>query len=289
MNTTTMTKAEARKLVLENKKVAITSIPRTSDWQPVNQGAGEFDSSRGFSLPSYKTTGELVKILNEEEQLAFEILLDRKPGDLSFYNKDFGFWKKFAFSFSREGKILDLNDPKENLMHRICKVLPFFAPSWEEKDEDLIYTFAIVEEGYKEKEKATTLDRETEAFAFYGKIVDDKGKLAHVLKVYGVNKGEDKNVTVNSKSEWLKSEVGKILKSDLNGFLAISKDKDFDYKVMISDALYCKALLKHGKLGYALPGGEVIAKGIDEMVSFIKDPENNTIYATIKARIEAGK
>lgn len=284
-----MNKADAKKLVLENKKVSITAIPRSSDWKPTNEGAGDWDTSRTFSLPRSKETGEWIKLLDEKEQEAFEILLDKKPGDLSFYNRESKFWKTFGVSFSKEGKLLDLSDPKDNLINRICKAWPFFAPSWDERNEDQKYTYAMVEEGYKEKESANSLSRETEAYAFYGKIVENKEKLIHVLKVYGVNKGDEKGIPATSKIEWLQTQVGNILKKDLDGLLAIAKDQDMDYKVIIANALNCRALLKQGKLNYTLPGGEVIAKGIEEMVSFLKDPENNTILTTIKARIESGK
>lgn len=290
MNQTTDNKEAKKVQVLENKKVSIVPIPRNTQWGPTHEVKLSLyeGAERSYSAPKNSLTGQWHKFLSNDEIAEFERLLSRKPGDLNFYDKNNSFWKSFRVGVPNEGKVFDLSDALENLQFRILKLYKtIIAPSWDERTAHNGYIFAIVEEGYKEKEKASKVDKLKEAYTFYGTIQEDKNKLSHVLKAYGVSKNEEKLVPKTRKHEWLKAEVGKIIEQDIDGFIAISKDPDFDWKVLVHCALEARALIKPSKSAYALPGGDVIGKGIEETISYLKDPENNSVLTTIKARIEA--
>ena len=91
---------------------------------------------------------------------------------------------------------------------------------------------------------------------------------------------------MNAKLDFLKSEVSKIIDSDIDGFLVISEDKNFEMKLFIETCLENGALYKEGRTKIALPGGDIIGNTLDEAIEFLRNKKNSDIYATLKAKTE---
>ncbi len=277
--------------ILQDKKVEVKPIVRSSAYLPAeHDGASLYTGAKwGTTLPINKNTNQLVAILDKEEQRIFEDELNKKKGELDFYNKDNSFWNTFEVVIEKEGLILDLSNPVDYLKYKILLVDPRIAPSWAMRNEDGRYRFALVEEGYEVAEINKRQDKTRRAHRAFGRIEEFTNKMADVLEVYG------KKIPKNADAEWLKAEIGKMIEDPkkIDDFLAIVEDPNFETRLMITQAVEVGAIIRSGKNGYKLPGVEDkennTADNISEMINFLKSPRNHPILLKIKAQIEASK
>jgi hypothetical protein len=279
----TMTQTEND--ILIDKIIKVVPIVRHKNLAMFPKGHdGEFMYSgctQGYCLPIDGKRRQLVNILSAEEQMFFEKKLYMDPGSLSIYKKGKeNFWATFRVNIDKEGLVLNLSDPMDNLRWRVLKVVPQIAPSWDKKTDSGEYIFALVDEDYQVQDEAKKADKMKTAFKFFGSIESSAEKMRDFLRVYG------KTPAHNSKIDFLKSELNKIIEVDLTGFLAIVEDKDFEMKLFIDRCLEIGALAKDGKTKIALPGGDIIGSTLSETIEFLRNKKNSDIYATLKAKLE---
>ena len=108
--------------------------------------------------------------------------------------------------------------------------------------------------------------------------------MSEFLSVYYQNK-PGKRVPEGANQEWLEAELDKAIENDIDWFLLIAKDPDYDYKLFIHKALKKRAILKEDNK-YYLPEGDIIANSNADLVLWLKDPINDETYMQIKARVE---
>ena len=97
-----------------------------------------------------------------------------------------------------------------------------------------------------------------------------------------------KQVAPNAKQKFLISEIEKIVDSDLTTFLKLSKDPNYDKKVLINNALKARAIKRNGLL-FTTPEDIPIGNNLEAVVAYMDDPVNSEEVIRIKTRIENTK
>jgi hypothetical protein len=269
--------------ILIDKKVRVVPVYRTGGWlKEGHDGEFMFTGTKfEFDLPISRKTGRLVSILTEAEQEFFEKKLFMKPGDLSIYKKVDNFWHDFKVRLDKEGLVLDLSDPMDNLQYRVCMVSPHVAPDWENRYSSGSFRFALQDEEVITQEKVTKANKRKDAYRFLGKVENNAERMRNVLRVYG-----DKP-SANMKREAMYAKLDEIIEDDatLPKLLAVINDPNFEIKLFIEDAIKVGAIEKN-KTRYSLPGGDKIGGTLTETIDYLKDALNQDVYLQIKNRIE---
>lgn len=274
---------EIKSSILLNKRVDVKPIIRNNSWLGKGHD-GEFmytGTFKGFCVPMDKNTGQLKHFLNKEEQKFFEKEMQLEEGALSFYDKNNEFWSRFVVKLDKNGITLDLNNVLDNLKWRMLLANNRkIAPSAETRFELPTYEFMIVDRDYEVEERVKKSSKIKEAYRAFGKLEVSETKMKDFLRVYG------KRPSPNATREFLISEIDRIIEADTEGFLSITEDQNYELKLFIEDALDAKALIKSGKTGYALPGGDIIGTSQAAAITWLKDPRNSEEKLTIQAKVD---
>lgn len=270
--------------ILKNKKIIVKPIFRNNGNFPKGHD-GEFmftDTVWSTDLRPEPGTNRYKAILTEEERLVFEKTLNLEPGSMSFYKKT-GFWPKFRVKLTKEGKTLNLSEPLDYLEYLVLLADRRVAPNWNAKYDSGEYKFALVDEDETIKDNVNKSDLNKKAYKYLGKIEDSVEDMTMVIRLAS-------NKIVKSKDvEFLRSEVQKIIDSNIKGFVEVMEDKSFGTKAFINKALDAKALDRTVKGGYALKGGDEIGRTLSETVEFLESNKNQDIFLKLKAQIDNKK
>lgn len=275
---------------LKNKKIEVWPVkkPRGLVKDPDHEASFLFGTATNKLTVPMDRNGKLVDPLDPEEREWFEYVdtsLSLEPGDTSIYKDKDGhnMWTRYKIDLSKQINILDLNDPQDYLDYKVLLAnKDKVAPSWEERHDKATYLYALVDQENKAKNEASLADKRKRAYMHYGKVEEDPDEMKKFLRIYG-NK-PPKNAKVN----FLKSELDRIISEDLDGYLAVAEDPDYDMKDFINSALTIGALIKdHNK--YKLPGGDVIGQSLKDTIDYLNSPENQDIYLDIQAKLEASQ
>lgn len=218
--------------------------------------------------------------LTEDEAKLIEKQLRMEPGTLSPYNDAYWTDHTKAAKFGRDGLILNPKSPEDRIKLAWLKVHPRIAQSEGEKFDDPDYSYVItsvVQEATIKNKKRSL------AKAAYEKLwsltVEEK---KDVLKVYG------KKVSDSTSNELVEDYINALVEENPNEFLDIVNDPTFKSKILIKDAIQCKALILEGSK-YKLNGGDVIAHDLDACIEYINDPQNAVTKKQLIAKVRLAK
>ena len=269
--------ADLRRLVCENKKIKIVTIPRKKAYLKRGKEGQPHDGEDIYTgcYKSYGLGWSIKKhsynnpFFNENEQEAFEILLDQKEGSLNLYKLNSEFWGKFNIKITKEGLDLDLNNPADALMYRVLLTDPRFAKSATEKSI-LEKEYLIINESEQKEQESILGKKKDEANDFMFKLKKNKRDMYNVLRLLGKKPSQD------ASADWLKSELYKIIdevtvpkgKNGLDQFLDIMKDPRQEIKLFVLDAVDVQAILKE-QAGYKLEhNGKFVGKRYEDVVEY---------------------
>lgn len=280
---------------LTNKKIKVRPITRQNGfYKPGHDGHFMFSGTKQVIPAMINKGGQIVDPLAGVADEDLEIIakkLSKSPEDFSIYKDEKNFWKGwkegsdwrrgFEVTLDREEKELDLSDPLDFIAYRILVTnTDKIAPSWEERYNKGSFKWALVDTEDEVIEKVKSSDKKKQAYKEFGKMEDSDTRLTNFLRVYGVT------VPTNASKDWKKAEVDKIIDTNIDNFLRIVQDPDYENRLFILDAVNAKAIKKTGTDEYSLLGGKVMGT-MKETIKFIKDPKNQPEVLTIKARLEA--
>ena len=281
-----VTKIIKEEFKLPNKKVKVSGIRRKGAWLDEKHAANFLfkDSSVRYCVPLKKDRNEVVDILTPEEK---EFLSKELRADLSIHLKPKeNYWMNRYVKLKDEVKVLDLSNAQDYIDWKILlSNKDDVAPSAMDKYKKGTYRFCISDLDFEENAKAKHLSKNVEAYKQTGKLlVGGRETMTDFLSAYYFGK-PGKQVPLNATVTWLETEIAKVVESDLDGFLAITTDKDYDIKRTIVKAVTARALVRDVNR-YSLSDGGLIATNLDDLLVWFKNPINSEEVVKIEAKIQ---
>lgn len=227
-------------------------------------------------------SGVTSNILSEEEKE----YLERQTGlKLSAYSD---YWHtKYVNLYKQSSKnILNLDVPSDYIAYKILLAnKDDVASDWESRNKKQTYQFAITRDDEVEYEDKKKLDVVKEAWREYGKIENNREMLLGVISVI-----QDRQISEDSKLEWIQGQVEKKVNDDPKRFLALVKDPTFETQALVKKAINKKVLVTKNKQIYTEDGIKLAGKGeiasFTKAVKFLIDPKNQEIKDLIIAKSE---
>jgi len=276
---TSTTMVKENESVFKNDRVTLKPIKKNG-WLPEDHD-GSIRYSKCFerlTVQSQRGTGVLNTGLTDEDERRLEKKMNMSQGTLSRYNKDY--WNKFYIDVPKEGKELDLANPKDELTYFVLKAHQRIANSEMERFDSPFaeYVMTSVEQEAKVENKKSKLKRK--AYKVFSNM--NTTEMRDVLKVIGKRAGDDASV------DFIESQLDKIVTEDPQEFLATVEDPTFIMRAFIDDCLSSRVLTKSGTK-YVLPGGDVVGYTLEQTIEYLKNPDNQEVYLDLKGKLSIGK
>lgn len=289
---------QKREFSLPIKKVTVTPIKKARGHIKDPNHVGFFllpGASIEFCPRNVKGTNTIDCPLTSEEieffenkrksGMAFEI------GDLSPHKLENNFWrsKSSKVRLTDTELVLDLSQPNDYLTFKILKSnSDRIAGSVEEAKFNPRAIYMIVDEDEKIKAEVSKGDKLRKAYKISGKLSTDRQGMIDFLTIIGKRPGS------NSKLEFLISEIDKQIDTNLNQFLEILEDPDYDTRLLIAKSIQIKAIIKDNNGKYRLPEGDELCKvternNLTNVVKYLNDPANQDIRLQLEALVEKAK
>jgi len=242
-------------------------------------------------VPNKKGTDVIGCPLNNEEIAFFENKrlsgMSFEVGDLSPYKEEKNFWrsKKSRVVLDDKPMILDLSKPMDYLQYKILlSNKDFVAPNLASEFSKATYTYVME---HDEDVKVSTISRgnkQKRAWKIAGKIEDNAEKMIDYLTLLG------KRPSANAKIDFLRAEITKQIENNIDGFLEIAEDPQYETRLLLTKALQKKAIIREG-YKYFLPGGDPLCKkgevnNMKNALNFLDADENQDIRLSLETRIE---
>jgi len=235
--------------------------------------------------------GNLICPLNEEEISFFEDRSVSKMhfnvGDLSVYAPlEQNFWRKkeSKVKLNKKGVTFDLTIPGDYLKYKtLLANKKEIAPSWKERFDRPSYLFAVVREGDELQTTLTKTDKNKRAYIEYGKMEGSALKMITFLKAAG------KKPAASAEKDWLKAQISEMIDTNVDGFLRILDNPNYDYLVLLNDCVD-KGFIKRNGKSYVLTDSDKVlcedgeAATKESAVKYLKNDED--LRMTLEARLE---
>lgn len=259
-------------------EVVLKPLKKASWLEPGHDGEIRYSNTFEVIVPERAaSTGGYITGLNAEQEREFEEKLFLAKGTLSRYNKTY--WGDFKIKVSKNGAVLDLNDPIQQLQHIVLKSHRRVAKS---KDESLYNPYADYimyhpEEDIKlENEKSRERRKAIQKFTAMS-----TEEMVEFLIVSG-------NKVSTDNKDFIESAVDKVVMDNPKLFLDTLADPSFKTKIFINKLLVNKLINKNGTK-YTLPGGDTIGLSLSETVDYLGNPANQDVYISLKSKLASKK
>jgi len=280
-----MAKESKEEFVLPNEKIEVKFIKRkkgmaahVEDNHIIAGGMLE-NSVKRFCAPALRSG--VVKNLFTPQEKAF---LEKETGlELSAYSE---FWHtQYVRLFKQSSKnIFDTSQAFDFIALKILLANSNdIAPDWKSRNQKQTYQFAITREDEVKSEDKKKLDVVKDAWKAYSAIEDNKEMLLGVISIL-----QDRQISTDSKLEWIQGEVEKKVDSDPAKFLSLLKDPTFETQVLVRKGISKGIIITKSKQLYTEDGIKLAGKGevasFNKAVRFLGDPKNQEIrdFITVK-------
>ena len=275
---------------LRSKKYVVRPIRRKGGWVPPGHDS-EFmndGSKNGYVVPVLpgNILVDPLKNFTLEDRAAFaEELGLQDVLSLNTHTKK-NYWRGNTVFLDRNGLFLDCSIPMDFVKFLILKSdTENIAPNWNERFDKGTYKFALCEEGEELHDKVSNLEDKKNAYIYLSKMDKSVDKMKDFLYVYYITKKDAKRPPVSASVDWFKQELGRIIEDDLQTYLGIANDKEYNIKLLIQKSVEIGALTRD-RHNYSLPGADRPIGVLEDLISFLDDPKNQEVRIKLVHQIE---
>ena len=240
------------------------------------------DDSKRVLIKKYET--EYPHGMTQQEFFEKELEVNLNPSlpiEDNFWRSDRA--KRNKVFLTKEGLILSLSNSLDMLKYLILlaneqKV----APNYESRRLKASYEWMLVDEGKVISAKVEKAETKAKAYTKFAEVISSEASMVDFIKSLG------RTVPANRTTDWLKSEVLKVIENDPNYFLTIIEDPYYKDKVFIQDAVEAGSIRRMGDKRYVLDNGVELGD-IVSVINWVNDPDNQEAKFRIKNQIGMSK
>ena len=200
------------------------------------------------------------------------------PGTLSKYNRDY--WTTFKIDIPKDGVVLSLTDPEDEVKYLVLKAHQRVANSEMERFDTPFAEYVMTSDEQEAKVENQKSKLKRKAYKVFSSM--STTEMRDVLKVMGKRAGDDASV------DFVESHLDKIVTEDPQDFLTTVEDPTFKMRAFIDDCLSARVLVKSGTK-YVLPGGDVVGYTLEQAIEYLQNPDNQEVYLDLKGKMSIGK
>jgi len=247
---------------------------------------------KSYQLPYSNNTRSYVKVFDtQEEQEAFEVLMNKERGSLSIFNRESPFWLKYTVDVTKDGKVLDLSLVAHCLEHKLLQACTHrIAQDWSTRHKPGM-DFALVNDTQLREADNHRADITEKAMDFFIKIRKSNSKMFNVLRLLEkMPPKESIDKTDFLKTEILKvidqKEVGKKNIKNINDFITIMNDARFENKVLIYDAMDINEIKLLNGMFKITATDTIMGKSIEQAAEWLDLLQNQEEKILLQQRVK---
>ena len=283
-----MAKVAKQKAEVKKESVIINTTPDKVTLKPIKKNGwlpDDHDGSIRYSkcferltVQAARGTGVLQTGLSDEDEKRLESKMNMSSGTLSRYNKDY--WTMFRVDVPKEGAILDLSSPEDELKYLVLRAHQRVANSEMERFDSPFAEYIMT----SDEQEAKVVNRKSKLKRKAYKVFSGMSttEMKDVLKVMGKRVGDDVSV------DFVESQLDKIVTDDPQNFLTTVEDPTFAMRAFIDDCISSRVLVKNGTK-YQLPGGDVVGYTLEQTIEYLQNPDNQEVYLDLKGKMSISK
>ena len=271
--------AQVRKVSVNKDKVTLKPIKKHG-WLPDNHD-GSIRYSKCFerlTVQAQKGTGVLNTGMTEEDELRLETKMHMAPGTLSKYNKDH--WAMFKIDVPKDGLVLDLNNPEDEVKYFVLKAHQRVANSEMERFDTPFAEYVMTSDEQEAKVENQKSKLKRQAYKVFSSM--STTEMRDVLKVIGKRAGDDASV------DFVEAQLDKYLTDSPQEFIDTVNDPTFKMRAFIDDCISSRVLVKSGTK-YKLPGGDIVGYTLEQTIEYLQNPDNQEVYLDLKGKLSVSK
>jgi len=273
---------------LPNKKVRVRPNLENSGWIKNPRHAAFFKVEGAYeSYPvAMLKSGQLKNPFTDEEKVFLEEHYGYEVNTLSVYKKDSPL-REINVRLTKDGMSLDLSNPDDYIIYKVLLTnSDKIAPSVKERKAKATYKFYIEDEAEIAEMKSSDANINQIAWMEYGKISENKSKLAAFLKIYSqVFKMPTTKIDKNTDIKILQGKVSDIVKDKMQAFVEIVTNPDYETMLLISQAVETGVIVRNGTK-YSLAEGDQIGNTFKEAIQYLKAPVNQELILILEEQIK---
>ena len=271
--------APVRKESVKKDKVTLKPIKKHG-WLPDNHD-GSIRYSKCFerlTVQAQKGTGVLNTGMTEEDEVRLETKMHMSPGTLSKYNRDY--WTMFKVDVPKDGLVLDLTNPEDEVKYLVLKAHQRVANSEMERFDSPFAEYVMTSQEQEAKVENQKSKLKRQAYKLFSGM--STSEMKDVLKVIGRRVGDDASV------DFVEAQLDKYLTDDPKAFIDTVNDPTFKMRAFIDDCLSSRVLVKSGTK-YQLPGGDTVGFTLEQTIEYLQNPDNQEVYLDLKGKMSITK